>query len=97
MREESYIKNILSEIEPMQMTEQDEHCFQNSKQCHICKRNFIEGLDIKVRDHCHISGKFRGASCQSCNLNFKYPPFTPVFCHGFSHFDSHRVPGIRKI
>ena len=81
MREELYINNILSEIEPMQMTEQDEHCLQNSKQCHICERNFIEGIDIKVRDHCHISGKFRGATCQSCNLNFKYPPFIPVFCH----------------
>ena len=97
MREELYIKNILSEMEPMQMTEQDEHCLQNSKQCHICERNFIEGIDIKVRDHCHISGKFRGASYQSFNLNFKYPPLIPVFCHGFSHFDSHRVPGIRKI
>ena len=91
LREEMYIKHVLSEIKPLKMTEQDEMCFKTSEQCHICERKFEEGESIKVRVHCHITGKFRGASCQSCNLNFKYPSFIPVFCHGFSNFDSHIV------
>ena len=27
--------------------------------------------DNKVRDHCHITGKYRGAAHWSCNINLK--------------------------
>ena len=27
----------------------------------------------KVRDHCHYTGKFRGAAHNICNLRFKIP------------------------
>ena len=47
------------------MTEEEEQ-FQSSNICWICER-LIE--DEKVRDHCHITGKFRGAAHWSCNKN----------------------------
>ena len=48
------------------MTEEEEKQFQLSKTCWICEK-LID--DEKVRDHCHITGKFRGTAHWSCNIN----------------------------
>ena len=34
---------------------------------YICDKKYTN-KDIKVRDHCHITGKFRGSSHQDCNI-----------------------------
>ena len=51
------------------MAEEEENLFQKSNNCWICKK-LIDNDEDKVRDHCHISGKFRGAAHKRCNLNF---------------------------
>ena len=53
--------------------------------CHICETPLL--LD-KVRDHCHLTGKYRAAHNQ-CNLNFKLPKFYPVIFHNLSGYDTH--------
>jgi len=75
---------------PLYMSEIDELDFQNSTICHICKQLFLED-DIKCRDHCHQSGKYRGASHQNCNLKFQREEFFPVLLHNFTSFDSHLI------
>ena len=40
-------------------------------------------------DHCHITGKFRGPACNTCNLKFKTPRFLPVFFHNLTNYDLH--------
>ena len=52
------------------ITEEEEDLFQKSNNCWICKK-LIDNDEDKVRVHCQITGKFRGASHKSCNLNFK--------------------------
>ena len=42
-----------------------------------------------MRDHCHLSGKFRGAANEVCNLKYKIPKFFPVVFHNLSGYDSH--------
>ena len=49
---------------------EEEYLFQQSNNCWICKR-LIDNDDEKVRDYCHINGKFRGAAPRSCNINFQ--------------------------
>ena len=43
----------------------------------------------RVRDHCHLSGKFRGAGHGICNLKCKVPKFFPVVFHNLSGYYSH--------
>ena len=43
----------------------------------------------KVPDHCHLTGRFRGAAHEICNLQAKVPEFTPVFMHNLDGYDSH--------
>ena len=42
--------------------------YQNSQDCWICNEKINNDKD-KVRDHCHITGKLRGAAHNQCNLN----------------------------
>ena len=45
----------------------------------------------KVRDHCHITGKYRGAAHVKCNLNFKITDKIPVIFHNLRGYDSHFI------
>ena len=41
----------------------------------------------KVRDHCHYTGKYRGAAHNICNLRYKIPKEIPVVFHNGSTYD----------
>ena len=61
------------------MTKEEEEDYNNQKVCHICKKEFI---DDKIRDHCHYTGKYRGAAHNTCNLRYKIPKNIPVDSKG---------------
>ncbi|XP_065639495.1 uncharacterized protein LOC136072263 [Hydra vulgaris] len=67
-------------------TSKDKEEFNNAKICHICEEDLEED---KVKDRCHITGKYRGSAHNKCNLNYKIPDFIPVFFHNLSGYDSH--------
>jgi hypothetical protein len=56
---------------PMNLTSEEEKEFQKSEICHICEEKFKTAQE-RVRDHDHLTGKFRGAAHSDCNLNFNY-------------------------
>ena len=47
--------------------------------------------DVRVRDHCHITGMYRGSSHQDCNLNFQISDRIPVIFHNLRGYDSHFI------
>ena len=55
------------------MTMHDNMVYDNSTICHICNEELGEE---RVRDHCHLSGKFRSAAYDVCNLKYKVESFS---------------------
>ena len=80
-----YFKNTQKDII---MTEKDEEDYRNDNICRFCER---EILPDKVRDHCHLTGKYRGPAHSKCNINVtqKQSNFIPFICHNFSNYDCH--------
>ena len=64
----------------------DKLVYDNSTLSHICNEELGEN---RVRGHCHLSGKFRDAIHEVCNLKYKVPKFFPVVFHNLSGYDSH--------
>ena len=62
--------------------------FITAKECHICFKKFSP-KDRKVRDHCHYTGKYRGAAHSSCNLRYRIPDYIPVIFHNLAGYDAH--------
>ena len=49
------------------MSEKEEQRFQSSSTSWICEK-LIDDDNEKVRDHCHVNRKFRGAAHWSCSI-----------------------------
>ena len=72
----------------MIFTKQDKDDFISSTICHICEQPFIKG-DIKVRDYCHFTGKFRVAAHKCCNLKCSKSRILPVIFHNLEGYGGH--------
>ncbi|CAB4011854.1 hypothetical protein AC249_AIPGENE9596, partial [Paramuricea clavata] len=72
------------------MSVKDYDKLEKAVECHICGGKFSEG-DKKVLDHCHVTGKFRGAAHNSCNLNFKLTGKIPVVFHNLRGYDGNFI------
>ena len=69
---------------------EEEHLFQKNNSCWIFKK-LIDNDEEKVRDHCHVTGKFRGAAHWNCNMNFQLTKKFPVIFHNFRGYGSHLI------
>ena len=75
------------------MTEDDEQHFITMGGCYICGEKYDE-KDVRVRDHCHITRKFRGSAHQECNLKLRIKPENlkiPVIFQNLLGYDSHFI------
>jgi len=77
----------------------EEQNFKDAKLCHICEQDL---LDDRVRDHCHLTGSYRGAAHNQCNILFRVAKFIPVIMHNLKKYDGHLIiaamnANIRKI
>ena len=69
---------------PMYLSDKVYATYKKAQRCYICTEK-----DFKVRDHNHLSGKYRGPAHRSCNLRIRYPSYIPVFMHNLSNYDAH--------
>ena len=72
------------------MTKEDNENFKNCNKCWICDNNYIYN-DAKVRNHCHITGKYRGYAHRDCNINLKLNHKVPVAFHKLKNYDSQLI------
>lgn len=92
--ERKRVLRILKNVNvPLSMTDDDIFKHVDSEVCQVCKNFYFDDKlfpEAKVRDHCHLSGKYRGALCNSCNLRHAvYKPEIICIFHGLSNYDSH--------
>ena len=95
LEEVEYHKAVIKKRfnKPLVMTEDDERHFRTMDGCHICGEKYADE-DVRVRDHCHITGKFRGSAHQECNLKLRIKPEDikiPVIFHNLRGYDSHFI------
>ena len=85
------------------LTEEETEAHENQKICPICVQEFCTNennkkafkLKQKVRDHCHYTGKYRGAAHSICHLRYKISKEIPVVFHNGSAYDYHFI--IKKL
>ena len=71
----------------MIITEEEQEQFNQASNCWICGK--LLNIDDRVRDHCHFTGRYRGAACNKCNLKYCKPNNISVFFHNLTGYDSH--------
>ena len=62
--------------------------YKKATKCNICYKPFTQ-TNLKVRDHCHYTGLYRGPVHSLCNLRYKIPSYIPVVVHNLSGYDAH--------
>ena len=95
LEEVEYCKTVIKNHfnKPLVMTEVDEQHFKTMDGRHICGEKYTD-KDVRVRDLCHITGKFRGSAHQECNLKLRIEPENlkiPVIFHNLRGYDSHFI------
>ena len=84
------------------LTKEEKINYNDQKLCYICQKEFdiidttkSSSLECKknykVRNHCHYTGKYRGAAHNICNLKYKVPKEIPVVFHNGSTYDYHFI------
>ena len=70
------------------MTNEDEEIYNNSHICWICRQEFNTD---KVKDHCHVTGKFRSAAHNKYNLKLRIPRKLAIIFHNLQGYDRHII------
>ena len=76
------------------LTDGENKFYEEQKVCNMCKKGFSIDNDKKhhkVSNHCHYTGKYRGAAHSICNLRYKTPKEIPIVFHNGSTYDYHFI------
>ena len=85
------VKNIISANVPMEtLSKQQWEAYCSATRCHICEKPFAPD-DTRVREHCHLTGRYRGPAYSNCNLNYKNSFYIPIVFHNLSSYDAHFI------
>ena len=71
------------------VNQEDNEDFKNSTKGWICDNDYVDN-DVKVRDHCHIIGKYGGWAHRDCNINLKLNHKIPIVFHNLKKY-SHLI------
>jgi hypothetical protein len=86
---ELYDKHFKSHV-LLKMSREDD--YNSGAKCHLCSKQIYPDSNWmyrKVRDHCHFTGKYRGAAHNICNLKARKPDFVPTLFHNLEGYDEH--------
>ena len=90
-----HVKNVIDfkKKKMLPSTKEEVKSHQDAKVCYLCRKNLKKALKSinywNVRDHCHYTGKYRGAAHSICKLKFSVLSKIPVAPHNGSDYDYH--------
>ena len=92
-KEYALIYRILRKVIPIRMKREEEEAFKKAKECYLCEKPL---LTDRFRDHCHITGRYRGACHNSCNLSLREKKtknmyVVPVVIHNLRGYDGYFI------
>ena len=72
------------------MTQDDDEDCRKNNICRFCEKEIVSS---KFRDHCHLTGKYRGSAHNVCNINVKQKGsiFIQFALHNFNNYDCHMI------
>ena len=88
-------KDYYQKPKPLILSKEEEKEFQSVTICHICEEKLSTDKKSKVRDHCHFTGKYRGAAHNKCNLECRKPLILPVIFHNLQGYDAHLLAKVQ--
>ena len=93
-----YVESEEGEFEIIILKKPEQKDKQKAKEktdCYLCKKPLLQKYYIDaVKDHCHLTGKYRGAAHNNCNLKLRINPKTdqvPVVFHNLRGYDAHHL------
>ena len=60
-----------------------------AEKCHVCLKEFNDPQNKNVRDHCHYTSLYQGATHNNCNLKFRIQDHITIAFHNLSGYDAH--------
>ena len=92
LNECNYYRNIMKRYfcKNLIMSAEETELFEMTNICWSCVK-VIENTDDKVKDHCHITGKYRRVAHYSCNINLKITKNVSVIFHNLKGYDSYLI------
>ena len=90
LKEYKYCRKVINKHfnKNLIMNEEEEHLFQQSNSCWICKK-LIDNDEEKVRGHFHVTGRFSGAAHGSCNIYIQLTKKVLLIFHNLRGYNSH--------
>ena len=91
LKEYDYYRSVLKKHfnKNLVITAEKNKEIEKTNICWICGKSI--DFNEKVRDHCHITGFYRGAAHWSCNINLKISKKVPVIFYNLKGYDSHLI------
>ena len=89
-KEVTKIHETFPEPVPIIISDEDIKEHENSEVWYSCRKPFvgIKVLCSKVKDHCHYTGKYRGALHSKCNLALRDKKTILVIAHNTTNYDT---------
>ena len=93
-----FVRELDAEIQSLTdqaliLSPEEQHAFDRATHCPRCSVAFAQKWKCrKARDHCHITGKYRGLLCNLCNTRLRLKRnILPVVFHNFKGYDGHLI------
>ena len=92
IEESKYCRDVMRKRfnKDLLMTKKNKENFKNCTKCWICDNDYV-GNDVKVRDHSHITGKYKGSAHRDYDINLKLNHKILVVFHNLKNYDSHLI------